>query len=510
MEKFFTSRSSEESLTESIIVSLKVVAYSLRVPTGRIEIPVPILGEFISSVGLDQIGSNAPHFVYTIQVKVSSPTMQTWEVHKRFSELAALDDSLSAMTKCLPYFPPRGARRDLDDACALERQRLLNEYFEILVKLVPVIHTREFLTFFQFDFARFEKYIPSKVADIIVLPPNTSTEYVSDIALSGTFLSISISSVAPSRYIFWKTRRPTKSSIVVFRKLLNCYLFEKASIYTFSNFNVHLLLFVGENYLCFATSDRRIGLITRCDDARSSPSYVQCGALVTSLAYDGKDTLWAGDQDGVVHTVNLLTKQIELRMNTNCLSSVTAIHICGLIYVGFSNGMISIFNSRVLVTILQGPDSALVRIFLMEALLCCAHSDGTVQFWDVSEVLTSGTRQLPPWGPGGAITDMLPDGEGGLVLSLSNGTVTLIGPNRATKTLFRSSGGKLAVGWGGIFVAGQSKTEVWQTEGSEIFDFLDVSTLELCQSVPKAPCARTVSHPEPTYSDDDLDSWARM
>ena len=84
-----------------------------------------LLISLASNLGLDQLGPDAPHFVYTVHVRVLEPEIASFEIRKRFSEFAQLDQSLSALTKFLPYFPPRGAHRSLSRSHAEERMKLL-------------------------------------------------------------------------------------------------------------------------------------------------------------------------------------------------------------------------------------------------------------------------------------------------------------------------------------------------------------------------------------------------
>jgi hypothetical protein len=135
----------------NIALDIVVVSYKLIKSRDTVESPIPLLQDLVDKVGFNQLSSDAPHFVYNINVKILSPVMKEWTIQKRFSELSKLDRDLAYMTKELPYFPARGSRRDLSDECAIRRMEGMNTYFSVISKSQYIVRTKKFMNFFQID-----------------------------------------------------------------------------------------------------------------------------------------------------------------------------------------------------------------------------------------------------------------------------------------------------------------------------------------------------------------------
>ena len=549
-------RGSRNVIMESeIATNVEVIGFSLRNADRSESASVPLLYDLISSVGLDQIGPNASHFVYTLRIHVTSPTVRTWDVQKRFSELAALDDSLSGMTKCLPYFPPRGAKRDLDDSCAKDRQRLLNEYFAIITRMREVVHSQEFMSFFHFD-SGLRLLIPNKVAEIFCEVSAPGRMAITAIGLSSGLLAVGVSS-APTLWdkmgkyvgtLLQRASRADESSLVLFKKLPNSYLYEKLVVDRFQ-FRILSILVSPSNCVVFSTSDGRVGIKWLggdfLDRDQEAVKLLQSGEVAAMSLDDEKTFLWTGGSDGQIQKFNLTLARLELRVNSNCEPGIAASAILAkdLLYVGFSNGIVSIFQPTGirLVTILQGPCTSIVSLILVEKVLFATHTstllqsdDGAncVQAWDVADVLTRGTRKLPQWGPSASPCVSAMGISGGsdqlLAICMANGAVCVIEAATASRAAEACSGilvnrskwllhafgsiASAAYEADALFIACGLGIQVWKLPPFEDhLEMIDLSSLELCQSVRRLPPNQSSSEtvPETEESDDDLRSWAR-
>ena len=538
-----------------IDLSVDVTSYRVVTPsTSSGSSTVPLLSDVISSLGLDQIGQNAPHFVYEIQVRVLQPELVSFDISKRFSELAQLDTALSSMTKFLPYFPPRGAHRVLTDAHAQERVKLLNTYFTLVTRMPEVVQTREFLEFLNLA-PRFGYSIPNTVGELILTPP-TSDHRLSSVSVS-TDITVVALSRSPSQVaqatqfiasMFTSVPAPRGSAqLEVWKRLPNSFLSERAHVLSFP-FRVDCTLILDQSRLVlFGTDEGRVGFI-RLPSGESGflPGMVHVGP-VSALAPDGDTGVWSGGRDGMVSHFDIPKWKLTVRMSSNAESSaVTSLVVDrgrSVLFVGLSSGVISVFHQLRVVTILQGPAATVASLALQQGLLAAAHSAGlmdstdeanTVQFWDVSDILTRGTSKLAHWGPCvTSVVGMIPVSGSLFAVAAANGAINIFAhtkdqvTNRA-RFLIRAAGEYGSVplhclGWmeaDSALAVGSSNDNTVRIIKLPPFDpsdldRIDISTPQVCQSVERSrpPVTRTTSSaPPPSQqpdSGDELHSWAR-
>jgi hypothetical protein len=546
-------------MDDLIAVEIEVTGYRLEsnsFGTGN------LITGFISGLGLNQIGASAPHFIYSIQVTVKHPILLSFEVSKRFSELAKLDDSLSQLTKFLPFFPPRGAQRILTDEHAKERMKLLNTYFKLITRMEEVIKTKEFLKFFCLE--QFLHLIPSKVGEITICCADSSL-LISSLSVSEELVVVACSS-APSplakvtRIVSsWigqsAPEAEGRSELEIWRRLPNSLLCERGTVITFQ-FRINQTLILPN--LCtvlFATSDGRVGFfrwfrgVLESDSAESGFLHGMVHVGPTNVLHlDANGFLWSGGKDGLIQRFDLQKWVIVNRMSSNGESAgITAIETSTYnIFVGLSTGVINVFNVQTdsslrLVTILQGPFTCIVSLFLSGSMLIATHSGGlldsaegvnTVQFWEISEVMSRGTSKLPSWGPiTGSAVDCFQVSSDLLAVVSTNGAVNIFKPslqevtNRA-RFLFKATGQE-STDYLPTHACGMSDRAIFLGCGRSVrifkippfgpgdLDRIDMSSRDMCESVqrtahvPRRHQTLSKDSREDTSDLDDLHSWAR-
>ena len=318
-----------------VVVDVKVVSYQLRDSTLNVDYPVPYISGILNHVGLNQFSADAPHFVYIIRVSLRSPEIKSWEVHRRFSQLAKLDTDLSSMTKFLPFFPPRSARRDLTDICARERTTGLNQYLETITKMEEVVTSPIFQEFFNFPPYLIRLYCPRLIADIC--PTVDSLMRISSICLSDSVLVTTLcnkSSVIAKvgKYISSLVRPLSTSSVdrsrvIAWRRLPNSFLFER--LFTADhNFRIACSTILDKTII-YGSSDGRVGFRkvnlshresdddqVRADEEGFLPSLIHAGQ-VTAIYPSGKDAVWTAGEDGLIQLFSMASWEVEFKMNSN-------------------------------------------------------------------------------------------------------------------------------------------------------------------------------------------------
>ena len=536
----------------SFVVDVQVISYRL-VSTGT-EREGGVYGTIrglAESLGLDQYGPNPSHFVYNIRVSVLEPEILSFEISKRFSELAKLDESLSALTKFLPYFPPRGAQRILTDDHAKERMRLLNSYFHVICKMEEVLRTPDFTSFFELDGVAVCA-VPVQVGEIRLVDSSSTGLIVSSLVVSREFIMIALSkptSIASQASTMINaflrtdvlTSDEVQGQLQVWNRLPNCLLCERRSIHSFQ-FGISATAHPS----FFGTREGRVGLVNlpiASNDFTTSITYlpgVAHAGSVTAITVSG-DSVWSGGCDGILQQFSLTENQVKTRTTSNAEgASITQI-VCGcnLLFIGLSTGVVNVFqiSGLRLVTLLQGPFSSIVSLHLRGdcnlivvhggSMLDTAEGYNTVQFWDVSEVTSRGTSKLAHWGPSASplMAACILRHSGDIAVACSNGTVNVFEPSRAEMThrakFIFSLNATTAPNClqtdddRNIFLAVSDAVQIWRLPpySVETATIVDISTAEVCQSVHRAMSSRpalpkTTTQPVPD-EDEDLHSWAR-
>jgi hypothetical protein len=509
-------------------------------------------------IGLDQFGPDAPHFEYTLRVNVLEPEILSFEISKRFSEMARLDLSLSSLTKFLPFFPPRGAQRILTNSHAQERMKLLNTYFHIICQMEEVLHCHEFLSFFGLD--KNMDQSPSLVAEI--RPSDASTEglYITSLNVSEEFLFLgygkppSVTSKAMELVSSWFSSDSQSANVIqgqlqIWYRLPNSYLFERRSVYSLPSAVTTAKVCDKLRTINFGTSDGRVGS-TAFPTTHHEEEGIVCylgglihGSAVTAIEHDSNNYIFTGGDDGLLQWYSLDERIVKGRILSNAeAASIT--RICcgaGIIFVGLSTGVINIFDSDGLrlITLLQGPFSRIVNLSLLDdTVLVAAHAGSmldnaegfnTVQFWDVSEVARRGTSKLAHWGPSAAPivgASVLTDNR--VAVACTNGALNVFTHSRTEMThrakyIFNAQTNYVrencVTSHGDcLYVAGES-VHIWKLppHSLDAIAVLDISTPSLCQAVSRTPAepvrklatSRQHSYLKPTDDDEDLHSWAR-
>jgi WD40 repeat protein len=541
-------------------VDIQVTSYRLMSPEPSTTSHAAVQN-LTSSIGISLPGADSPHFVYILQIRLLEPEILTFETSKRFSDLAKLDDSISALTKFLPYFPPRGAQRLLTDTHAQERMRMLNSYFHVICRMEEVVLSSEFLSFFCLE--KFAPQIPQLVGEIRASDEGTRSFNISSISVSRDIIAISMNrqqsmTERVSRLLSSFLGRSSGSlaavaEVQLWYRLPNSFLCERRVVRSFSTFITISVIFEEEGVVIFGTGDGHVAAIPTQSlfagnmDEQSAEFLVGIMSVgpITALETDGNTkSIWVGSDDGLLQHYSFQTRKVTERMSSNAEgSSVTRIKVYDhLVLVGLSSGVVNIFDARGpdlrLVTLLQGPSTPVVGLDVTDSRLMASHTgslvdsgegSNTVQFWDVSEILSRGTSKLAHWGPsaspmvGSVITQ-----NGDIAIAGRNGSVNIFTPSRTEMThraryIFRATGeavsavneNSIAVNDDALFIAGSSVVFIWKCPPHDCSEMVDISTSTVCQSVVRKNRAsepvlnRAVPHVHHVVNEDDLDSWAR-
>ena len=536
-----------------ILLSIEVKSFRLvEPPTPSPVSNVPILGSLFNELGINSIGPNAAHFLYNIHVSVVQPQVVSLEINKRFSELAQLDQNLSAMTKFLPSFPPRGAQRILTTQHAQDRMKMLNTYFSIISRMEEVVQSAEFLTFFGL-YNLFVDQIPNKVGEIS-LSLNSSNYRLSSLSVSNSFVVTAMSSSlsalnrASSFVLSLIGSRSAESSpssqIEVWKRLPNSNLCELREVQIFAFGITSTVISDLRSLILFGTSDGRAGYLT-CGDSDSCESgflsgLVHVGPVRVLHLCEEEMFLWSGGEDGCIQKFSLVDKRLVVRISSNgegaAVTSIASNEDDLVLFVGLSSGVVSIFNEAGgnirQVTLLQGPVCPVVSLHLSGNFLLASHAGvimdsaegaNTIQFWDVSDVLIRGTSKLAPWGPfpSPIVGSAMIESCSTVVVAGANGAINLFNQsqteltNRA-KRIFRLPDTLAVVVSGDIvFLGTSSRVEMWKLPPFDqaALDNIDVSSAQVCHTQPRT--FQNHVHPLQTLPpvsiprEDDLHSWAR-
>lgn len=559
-------------MSPDLVVDIVVESFKLIEPSSSVASAAPILDAVLAHTGINQISSMAPHFVYTIRIKMRSPDVKEWIIKKRFSELAKLDRDLSDMTRNLAAFPPRGARRDLSDDCALRRLHGLNHYFSVLCQMPEIVMTKTFMLFFDFDSRYHSLFLPRCVAEIHPVRAGDQRSLrdselcISSISAKDDFLMTTLStrsslSTKLGRFLssfISRSATSDTSQIILWRRLPNSYLFEKAShIHNITaRITVSFILSLEPVLAVFGCSDGRLGTIVN-DRSRSSSdepysiSFISTGitpdctvssACIDTTA-DNRAGFWAAWADGSIRLLVLSDEsewKLEYRISeiwsaaNEQVFATSMISSGPILFCGLSNGLVSVITRSGgeyrQVTILQGPPTFITSLSLSADVLYATHSCGlmdsvegsnSVQPWRVSHILTRGTEKLDPWGPltascvsSSAISESL------LAVASSRGTIYVLKSTKCIHMFGVDAISSLEHGclsrFPGddtvVFVACENLVKVFQLPTYSDHDrYVDISYLDVCQSdqLPEAatPIETEISRKE--SEDDDLHSWAR-
>ena len=543
-----------------ISVDIQVTSYNLVSPTPNTGSQSAVQN-LSSTIGINLPGADAPHFEYILQIRLLEPQILTFETSKRFSDLARFDDSISALTKFLPYFPPRGAQRLLTDGHAQERMRMLNSYFHVICRMEEVVLSSEFLSFFSLG--KFAPQTPQLVGDVRISDEGSRSCTISSISVSRDMIAVSVNyqqsmTERASRLLSSFLGRSTASSpnvaeIQLWYRLPNSFLCERRVVRPFSTNIAVSVIFEEFGLVIFGTGDGRVVVFSTqslfagdADDQHAEflPGVLSAGPI-TALETDADTkSMWVGSDDGMLQRYSFETNQVTSRMSSNAEgAAVTRIKVYDhLVLVGLSNGVVNIFDARGpdlrLVTLLQGPSTPVVGLDVSDSRLMASHTgslvdsgegSNTVQFWDVSEILSRGTSKLAHWGPSASpIVGSVITQNGDVAIAGRNGCVNIFTPSRREMThraryIFRATGegvstvneNSIAVNGDALFIAGSSAIYIWKCPPHDCSEMVDISTPTVCQSVIRKARAsepipsRSVSHVHQPTNDDDLDSWAR-
>lgn len=546
----------------TLLVDVQVVSYRLvSSSTSRQGGLLSTVHAFTEAVGLDQIGPDAAHFEYTIRIGVLEPEILSFEVSKRFSELAKLDLSLSSITKFLPYFPPRGAQRILTDTHAQERMKLLNTYFSIICKMEEVVNCQEFRSFFGLE--QFWQRSPLLVGEI--RPADTSTEGLDITALgvSEEFVFLgygkapSLTSKAIELVSSWirpdsNTSNSIRGQLQVWYRFPNSQLYDRRSIYSLPAAITSLRVCGSQRTVFFGMADGRVGsfpfpLLNK--EKESSVAFLGGmihSSSVSAIELDESNLVWTGGEDGMLQQYSLDEKCVKSRILSNA-ESASITKICcgqGILFVGLSTGVVNIFDTQGLrlITLLQGPFSRIVGLELLNnSVLVAAHAGSmldsvegynTVQFWDVSQVAIRGTSKLAHWGPSAApivgASVMNHSKEDMIAVSFANGGMNVFSHSRTQMThrakfIFSSSANfvreNCMTTFGDCMYVASDSVYIYKLPPHDpsAFSVIDVSSPFLCQAVSRTPPPQSVrtstTSRQLSYQqgedEDDLHSWAR-
>jgi hypothetical protein len=543
-------------MTVGFTVNIQVVSYQLVDGGHAVHVSESSsIRKLASAIGLDAITRGGPHFEYQIQVQFLGPESISFEISKRFSELAQLDDSLSGLTQFLPYFPPRGAQRVLTDSHAQERMRLLNAYFHVICRMEEVLRCPYFLSFFCL-----EKHIEQtpRLCGQIRLNEGSKTEAVSALSVSNEWIATALKAEESVTDRAVKSFRSilsgqhidaTTTELQVWYRLPNSFLCERRLSLALPVTISILRLIPESNLLVFGTNEGRVGCIATTFESLNNENahieYLQGIShvgIVTAFDVSQSGFLWTGGDDGYIHRYYLSNRQFDFRSISNSenigVSAIKAFE--QLVFVGLSTGVVHALNevggTLRSITLLQGPSAPIVGLgILNESQLMVAHSgmlvdsgegNNTVQFWDVSEIMSRGTSKLAHWGPSASpLVAAMVERRGDVVVAGRNGLVNVFTPSRTEMThraryMFRSDDvvattneNCVDMHEGVIFIANGSNVSIWTLPPSDVhaIDVVDISTPTLCQSVQrKIPdVLKSIIPPVEQRAEDDLHSWAR-
>jgi WD40 repeat protein len=534
-----------------LLVTVEVTSFTLVHPCApSLASSVPLLGSLFTELGLNNIGPNAPYFMYNIQVRVVGTEVQTFDVQRRFSELAALDASLSSMTKFLPYFPPRGAQRILTNQHAQDRMKLLNGYFNILTRMEEVVISSDFLKFF--GLSQYLVHGPNKVGEIHL--SSILAQQLSSFAVSESFVATAMSSVPSalsqassylSSMVGSKSSISGTSELEVWKRLPNSHLCERRGRHSFPFRITSTAISERFSDIVFGTSDGRVGYIKAIHDNEETgffPGTVHPGPVGVLNITGEDDMLWTGGPDGTIQKFSLIDRGLVLRMVSNAEgAAVTSMTTSDepeskILFVGLSSGVVNVFhdNGENLrqITMLQGPSCPIVSLRNANKTLIAAHTAtvmdsvegaNTVQFWEVSDILVRGTSKLAPWGPapGPVVGASILDSSTVVVVGV-NGAVNIFTHNRnevtnRAKRIFKLPDAVDVHVCGKTMFLGLSRgVQMWELApfSQATWESVDISSAEVCHSQPRSlpnePGSSKVSSPSRSnLPEDDLHTWAR-
>ena len=556
-------------MISDLFVDVTVESYKLVESSNILVNNAPILDAVLTGTGLNQISSIAPHFVYTIRVKIRSPDVKEWVVRKRFSELAKLDRKMSEMTRALAPFPPRGARRDLSDDCATRRLHALNHYFSVICKMPHIVNTLAFMDFFDFNALHRDMVLPRCVAEIYPVRTGQTRALkdselcISSISILDETLMTTLSSrpslsTKVTRYIASLLSRSSagfaeQSQIVLWRRLPNSYLFEKSLHVTNINARItgSVILPLDQPAVVFGSSDGLVGFASQSPTDSPSVSFINTGtnpgcavsAVCCDTTLPAAIAVWVAWTDGSLKLFALEQNSVwksEYRVPEiwpNEQVYITSMVSSGpTLFCGLSNGVVSVLTRSSeeyrQVTILQGPPTFITSLSLSDDILYATHSCGlmdavegsnSVQPWKIAQILSRGTEKLETWGP---VTTSCVSGTAmdtpRFAVASARGIVYIVHGNKCEymfdvepiSALERGCLARLPDEENVVLVACENIVKVFQLPTSgEINRYVDISFLDVCQS-------NQIVHEDKRVleegietriesDDEDLRSWAR-
>jgi hypothetical protein len=525
----------------SLTVHIDVVSYKLHTEPTIVGSPIALVSDFLQKTGLDQFSPNAPHFVYCIRVTLKSPITRSWELYKRFSEIATFDRELGSLLRKLPSFPPRGTVRDLSDSCGRERMLQLNKYFGQLCKMEEVVTSSLFLTTFGVDASLHRQYSYTCIGTIRPMV-NLDAYAVVGMDICGPVLVTALTERhtwprSVGTYVSSLLRRPEpahQSKVVVWSRLPETYLYEVSGTCTIPAFRITTVSMDPVSTKIFiCSSNGRVGCVSYKNEKgvfsanfTYLPGVVFVGP-VTAIAIDGS-TVYICGEDGVICAFNLETWSIEFRTECNSETGVFATALAvdserKIIYVGLSNGLISVFvpgGSTMplrVVTLLQGPPTPVTSLAISgdRSTLFASHSAGivdsvegsnSVQPWSVGDILKRGSEKLKPIGPVVCTCMQVACISNSRIFVLSSNGAVVTAEDGNFKSVFSTSdknAGSIRCYEDTIFVATNSSVEIFSKSGDD--DLFHNSSTEMSSTVVKS-----VAESSNIMSiDEDLSSWAR-
>ena len=556
-------------MVSELLIDAVVESYKLVEPANSLTRSGPLLDLVLNKTGVNQITSLAPHFVYIFRVKMRSPDVREWTIKKRFSELSKLDRNLSELTRSLPAFPSRGARRELTDDCATRRLHGLNHYFSIICQMPEIVTTKQFMQFFGFDLFHQNSLLPRCIAEVYPVPSGQtrllkdSEMCISSISINGDSLLTTLSnrpsvSTRFTRYVTsllsrGETHFPIEQSqIILWKRLPNSFLFEKSLLVSGIPLRItcSIILQLDAISVLFGSTDGRVGVVR--DSECSSIDYINSGstqgsavsALCVDTTRDPAVGVWVAWTDGSVKLFSYenSTWKSEYRIQeiwaTNEQVYITSIVSSeSIVFCGLSNGVISVLNRSSTdyrqVTILQGPPTFITSLNLSSDILYATHSCGlmdavegsnSVQPWRVGEILSRGTEKMNPWGP---VTSSCVSGvalsNSTIAVASARGVVYSVSANRCDYMFDVDAISALEKGCLGTFrdqentvvIACENMVKIFQVQSDrDNTRYVDISYLDVCNSDQVIEEQHEItnvasSNKNESDEDDDLHTWAR-
>jgi hypothetical protein len=558
-------------MVPELVVDAVVESYKLVEPANSLTRSGPLIELVLNKTGVNQISSLAPHFVYIIRMKMRSPDVREWIIKKRFSELSRLDRNLAEMTRSLPAFPSRGARRELTDDCATRRLHGLNHYFSIVCQMPEIVKTKHFMQFFEFEPHYHHNWLPRCVAEIHPVPSGQtrilkdSEMCMSSMSISNDWLLTTLSnrpsiSTKLSRYITSLLSRSRsqssidQSQIILWKRLPNSFLFEKTLLVSNipARITCSIILQLDVPSVMFGSTDGRVGFVQNTARESSPIDYINTGsnpgsavsALCIDTTMESRIAVWVAWADGSLKLFSFTNSSwtSEYRIQEIWATSeqvyvTSIISSASTVFCGLSNGVISVLNRSCTeyrqVTILQGPPTFITSLSLSSDIIYATHSCGlmdavegsnSIQPWKVGEILSRGTEKLNPWGPvtssciaGVALNNTT------IAVASARGVIYLVNSNKcdlmfdvdAISTLERGCLATLNEDENMVVVACENMVKFFQVQSDQdITRYVDISYLDVCHSdqiVGETHEVTNISSSNKNESDedDDLHSWAR-